>query len=305
MRSWFTYRFYCAVAIILVAVCLWLDESRMRHRTLPSSLVTYVISLDRTPGRFANVSAQLAQAGVPHQKFSAIDGYLLGFQEADDGRVYSAKEFLAGVLDKSSEIHLNSPLRVIFDGHPDASFVVDPALVNGAKTKYLGTLSLGELGCYYSHRAVWLKFLESGMDYAMILEDDVILLDNFKSNLADVLANIPKGAEIISLECGVFLGNDNLGHRGRINRITGNTVVGIRPETQLCLGTYGYVITPAGARKLLAMTRATGMPLDTRIHEARAAFKLALYVPHRRILRCRTSESEILNMGRRHVSARG
>ena len=47
----------------------------------------------------------------------------------------------------------------------------------------------GEVGCYLSHISVWRAFLDSEEDVALILEDDVILHDDFLVALQEAVAN--------------------------------------------------------------------------------------------------------------------
>lgn len=48
------------------------------------------------------------------------------------------------------------------------------------RTSYKKELSIGELGCYLSHRKCWEKIVEEQLDYAVILEDDIIISSVFK-----------------------------------------------------------------------------------------------------------------------------
>ncbi|MFN6925746.1 MAG: glycosyltransferase family 25 protein [Tabrizicola sp.] len=42
---------------------------------------------------------------------------------------------------------------------------------------------IGGLGCYHSHLGVWEMFLASGSDIALVLEDDIVFHDDFRSAL--------------------------------------------------------------------------------------------------------------------------
>ena len=48
-------------------------------------------------------------------------------------------------------------------------------------------LSDGELGCFFSHRALINKIVQKKIPFAVILEDDAILLDNFRSTIEGLL----------------------------------------------------------------------------------------------------------------------
>lgn len=47
------------------------------------------------------------------------------------------------------------------------------------QTGYKKPLSIGELGCYLSHIHCWQKIIEQDLDYALILEDDFKLSEDF------------------------------------------------------------------------------------------------------------------------------
>ncbi|MCW5139931.1 glycosyltransferase family 25 protein [Burkholderia cenocepacia] len=64
-----------------------------------------------------------------------------------------------------------------------------PGYDTGARLRRYGwLLSPGELGCYLSHRAVWRQLVESGSNACCIMEDDVALLDGFKSATEELYA---------------------------------------------------------------------------------------------------------------------
>ncbi|MCK7459107.1 glycosyltransferase family 25 protein [Idiomarina aminovorans] len=56
-----------------------------------------------------------------------------------------------------------------------------------AQKRYHYDLTLGEMGCYLSHVKCWEKIIEDGLDFAVILEDDLLLEPNFK----DVIESVP------------------------------------------------------------------------------------------------------------------
>lgn len=50
-------------------------------------------------------------------------------------------------------------------------------------------LTLGEIGCYISHRKVWQKIVDEHLDFALVLEDDFINNTDISKLMVDV-ANI-------------------------------------------------------------------------------------------------------------------
>ena len=70
-------------------------------------------------------------------------------------------------------------------------------IINAYNGKYLDITKLdynnqfrnmrkGEIGCYLSHVECWFKFLKSNKEYALILEDDAVLGNDFQNNLIKI-----------------------------------------------------------------------------------------------------------------------
>jgi glycosyl transferase family 25 len=51
-------------------------------------------------------------------------------------------------------------------------------------------LRKGEIGCALSHIIIWSKMLSSNKKYFLILEDDAILVENFKEKLTSILNDV-------------------------------------------------------------------------------------------------------------------
>lgn len=58
-------------------------------------------------------------------------------------------------------------------------------------------LSLGEIGCYMSHRKIWRKMVEEKIEFAVVLEDDLIIQKNFSNMFSSI--NSLKDYELIKL----------------------------------------------------------------------------------------------------------
>ena len=58
----------------------------------------------------------------------------------------------------------------------------------------------GTLGCTRNHLKVWTKLLQHGGNWAVVIEDDALLCDDFDTTLAAVLAKPP--ADIVGLYLG-------------------------------------------------------------------------------------------------------
>lgn len=124
------------------------------------------------------------------------------------------------------------------------------------RTGFSGRLSRGDLACTLSHRKFWRLFLETGEPYAVVLEDDAILADDSGEFFAEA-GWIPPDAEVVKLERygrlrPMFMDRQTLPARTRrVGRFYGK-----------CAGTAGYVVSVAGARRLLAATRSVDDPID-------------------------------------------
>jgi GR25 family glycosyltransferase involved in LPS biosynthesis len=113
------------------------------------------------------------------------------------------------------------------------------SLKMGKKRKYDAQLSSwGAVGCYLSHVLIWNMMIEDDLPYCVIFEDDVKFVDNFKEEFQKRLKFIPEDAD------GIFLGvNDNFSpkkYNEYFDKIEG-----------VFFGLHAYILTNAGARKLL------------------------------------------------------
>lgn len=99
----------------------------------------FVIHLARATQRRAQVDALLAGAPCPTEVFAAVDGQAM--PEAEVAAVYPEQPLL--------------------------------------RPPYPFRIGRGELACFLSHRAIWQRMVDEGIDQALILEDDVALGPGF------------------------------------------------------------------------------------------------------------------------------
>jgi len=113
----------------------------------------------------------------------------------------------------------------------------------------------GELGCYASHYAAWQEFLQGDADQLLVLEDDTIVDWGF---LAKAVAVDLEAAGIVYLRlyakrpCGFRTLLQNAIERQR-------SVIEFLDRP---LGTQGYLLTRAGARRLVPHCRRVRRPID-------------------------------------------
>lgn len=121
------------------------------------------------------------------------------------------------------------------------------------KKHYLRTMSVGEIGCYMSHRKAWQKIIDENLDYAIILEDDCkpepelhrlpALLENLK-NWDYIKLTGPRGGKTIE----------------ELAKI--NDKFGIAHYNKVPIATPGQVVSRSGAETLLANSKPFHRPID-------------------------------------------
>ncbi len=103
-------------------------------------------------------------------------------------------------------------------------------------------LSLGEIGCYMSHRNIWQMMIEQNIEFAIILEDDLVINANFQQLFSQV--NSLKNYDLIKLA-------DNRNFpAAQKKKITDSFELINFHTIPNC--TTGYTISLNGAKKLLA-----------------------------------------------------
>ena len=121
----------------------------------------------------------------------------------------------------------------------------------------------GVIGCYLSHKRFWQMVVDRNLDSAIIFEDDVRLVDNFKETLKTYLQRLKSE----KTEYDVLL----LGAIGRVHpegkesigsRLFSSYIGGKRPLQHMSnflykprrpAGTHAYMVSNAGARRLLGL----------------------------------------------------
>ena len=128
-------------------------------------------------------------------------------------------------------------------------------------------LSVAETALILSHRKVWRRFLAAADDFALVLEDDVHLGEDFPALLAaDWRAHRFDAVKFETLFHRVWLARRGaaLGRR-RLRRLGAEH-----------LASAGYLVARAGARKMLAMTRGLAEPIDQTLFGRNTVFERRL-----------------------------
>jgi|SaaInlStandDraft_6_1057023.scaffolds.fasta_scaffold00062_10 glycosyl transferase family 25 len=125
-------------------------------------------------------------------------------------------------------------------------------------------LSTGQLGCIFSHIKTWNKFIESNYKYCIILEDDVIINDNYyNKNFNKIMESLKH----INFDI-LYLGRNNLMYKNFYNgnQINDYIYEPIHPGR----GLHSYILSISGAYKMLNFysiyknkCKFVNFPLDT------------------------------------------
>jgi glycosyl transferase family 25 len=251
----------------------------------------YVINLERTPERFSNIKKQLDGYHIECTRFDAVDGYLVKLIDKSTGKTIIGKEI------KGKKYSRGVSYYVDYNGkYADAEFYVFP------KYRFF---SAGEIGVAFSHRAIWNETVKNNYKNVVVLEDDVILSTDFKNNLEELIRNIPEDADITFL--GVGRRKDKVMRYPDIDNIfrdfdhvEGHALVAKIQPTNLVYGTYAYIISAKGAKKLLKLTECSRYPLDDIIFQQGGVNEgvIKAYVAKKDMCIPDFENSEIKKMGR-------
>lgn len=167
---------------------------------------TFVINMKKDVQRKKDMISQLDAHSVDHEFFEGVDGKVL------------SKEELHKIIDEEKLIDMHKrPINEL----------------------------LGLIGCTYSHYLIYKKMVDEKIPVACILEDDVILSQEFNNQL-NWLENEIKTNEIVSLHTLLYQPLE-FDSSSRVN----NSCEILDPTPPLIRGTQGYVITNHCANQLI------------------------------------------------------
>jgi len=200
---------------VLALLCLGAVSVRVGARQTPKALL---INLPKHEERFRTVKEQLDAAEVTYEKANAVDGRQLTV--ADQERKVTA---LGRAL-----------------------------------------MTPGMIGCFLSHRACWERCVEMDNGPIIVFEDDVVLADNFTAMLHAAMDELPDDWDVLLLGAlgavhpnyyffnglHAFMAGGLRWPRGARQAFYGKKPVAVHTPLRP-FGTHAYVISPAGAKKLL------------------------------------------------------
>ena len=120
-------------------------------------------------------------------------------------------------------------------------------------SQYYQPLVDGEKGCYASHIGAWQQLLASDAPALVVLEDDVRLTPQF-ADVVNAIAALQEPWDMVKL-----LGRDREKVRSQRPLVPGTALVDYSRVPSM---TAGYVVSRAGAAKLLAHRQPFGRPID-------------------------------------------
>ncbi len=219
-----------------VALSHAMSVARRRKSALPDDqngplnalrLKTFVVNLDRQADKYDSFLGRNAGCGIDFERFSASDG-----SHMSDNDVMA--------------LHL---------------------VVPGAR------FTSGAIGCAASHRRIWQWVVEQGVP-ALVFEDDVTIRHDLNERLAALLPALGNWDyvtlgyntnSVLDIEYAPglksmmgFLPQHLDEHGERVFQSSNGSVATFRLNA--CFGTPGYVVSPAGAKKLLRLC----FPMDNR-----------------------------------------
>ncbi len=204
----------------------------------------YVINLDRSPKRLEHMKNTLDPLGLPvkFEKFKAIDGRDLFFTNVDTNITLKGQE----VYEK--QIWLRKHFKIDCSAEDSITLNIDQTEYNPRVT--------GDAGAICSHRAVWIDAVKNGYKNTLIFEDDIKAVPGFKNRFERVLSYVPKDYELL------YFNMTNLGGTFRSESEYLKPLMNFyelharnifwRQARKNFGGAKSYVVTPEGAKKLLA-----------------------------------------------------
>lgn len=160
---------------------------------------------------------------------------------------------LAVMAERMAEIGIKSERVSAVEG---AKLNLKTVNIAAPNYKYPRVLTLGEIGCFLSHRKCWEKLVQSEDDWALILEDDCI----FHKSASRYLTNIdwiPKGCQFVHF---YYAKSATVYADKKIELPDSNHLY--RTKNSLPVGAYAYYISKDAALKALELSQVIEEPVD-------------------------------------------
>lgn len=193
---------------------------------------------------------------LPAQQHTTIDNipiYIINLKNRPD-----RKRRILNELSKHNINHSNTTIIDAINGNDlNISWLMKKNIYRNDETIYR-PMRRGEIGCYLSHIKCWDMIAESGHDYALVIEDDVVFVDNFKqkiNNMLTELANYDWDVFCLGRNCKTSHGFDGFCKNGaKINNFLYPDVLGY--------ATFAYIIRSDCIKKILPSMTPITQPID-------------------------------------------
>ena len=141
-----------------------------KEKFQPNNMGIFLLNLDKSKDRLAHFNSSWKESDMKEFKYIRIP--------AVDGRNIDIANFVSEetLKDIQHADSLDKPLRE-------------------------GQITFGGVGCFLSHLQTYKKMVQLNIQYALILEDDVVLPKNFKQIMSEYILSLPKTWSIFLLNC--------------------------------------------------------------------------------------------------------
>ncbi|MGI4753414.1 MAG: glycosyltransferase family 25 protein [Janthinobacterium lividum] len=238
----------------------------------------FVINLDHSTNRYNNINKQFIDINLSYERFSAVDGYALPITN-QKGEKFTGLD----VKNNSSLLSLDNNYT-IFCPSENINYYANSKILNR-------TLTAGEFGCYCSHREIWPKMVEENIPYALILEDDAILEENFYQKFSTIIKSLPSDWDLAYL----FLMHLP---KQKFYKIYNNPYLKKTNTQRYFYTSTGYLINLKAATKLLKYSKSFSEPIDDSIAQEVADSRIQAYITTPFLITTDFKNSTIIEMGR-------
>jgi GR25 family glycosyltransferase involved in LPS biosynthesis len=167
---------YLKILPLLLLVCAVLSAGIEKHfkkaenkgdiHSMDRIDFIYVINLDPRPERYERTMNIFRPYGITPYRFSAVNGWKLGFNALDDLGIIYESWMPPG------------PIATVYRHVGDKEFVSYEIMKEVGVTYYCHSLSRGAIGCLLSHLSVLQDAYDSGYNTIWVMEDDVKIVSN-------------------------------------------------------------------------------------------------------------------------------
>lgn len=236
--------------LILLFVIFYYYIMHSQYTQSASIDKTYIINLDKSALRYEKMQKKLKsiELSVPYDRFSAIDGRQVEFENLETGEILIGQE----ILDK--KIWLKGNFKATCKPNsPNSQHV----LITNLNQEYYNPRIPGEIGVTCSRKYIWQDIIDNKYKNALIMEDDIIFIPFFNMILNSAMNNAPKDYELLFLQYK----NMNQAFNVESNNIFSSFYLTFynkylenffwKRAKKNIMSARGYILTYEGAKKLL------------------------------------------------------